>query len=82
MCGCQDAVTSLSTISGMEASVDFNYEWCQAACWLVNNDLKEHKDNDPKLIQRCALAALYLTTGGANWEANLGFMGVLLPIFI
>ena len=58
----QETVTSLSTISGMTALVDFNSERCQAACWLVNDDLKEHKANDPKLTQSHVLSVLHLTT--------------------
>ena len=71
----QDIVTRLSTVSGMRELADFNSERYQAACWLVNDDLKEYEANDPKLMQRYILAVIYLTTGGPNWEAQLGFMG-------
>ena len=71
----KDIVTILSTVSSMAVLVEYNSERYQAACWLVNDDLKEHKANDPKLMQRNTLAMLYLTIDGANWEAKLGFMG-------
>jgi len=71
----QDIVTRLSTVSGMRELADFNSERYQAACWLVNDDLKQLEANDPKLLQRYILAVIYLTTGGPNWEAQLSFMG-------
>ena len=43
-------VTCLFIISDIEALADFNSERHQASCWLVNDDLKEHKNNDYKLM--------------------------------
>ena len=72
----QDIVTRLSTVSGMSQLADFNSERYQAACWLINDDLRQLNANDPKLLQRYILSVLYLTTGGpTDWEAQLGFMG-------
>ena len=70
-----EIVTRLSTISGMAALTDFNSDRYKAACWIINDDLKEYSAKDPKLIQRYILAVIYFTTGGQNnWISPLGFM--------
>jgi hypothetical protein len=55
-------LTDLSTPQGL------------ATDWLLNDDARKLCPDNPKLLQRWALAVMYFSTGGENWtrcSANL-----------
>ncbi|KAL3798526.1 hypothetical protein HJC23_011830 [Cyclotella cryptica] len=68
----KDKLSRLSTDGGMAFS-DMNSPQFQAYGWLVEDSDGQGYD-DKRLYQRYALATLYFSTGGVQWNNNKGWV--------
>ena len=71
----RDIAFMTGSMSGMELISDVNSAVYKATCWIIHDDPMQIESSNSAIVQRYALALLYYTTNGPNWNNKHNFLG-------